>query len=82
MNYYQNKRRVEIRSLLDPSATSDELVEALSAYVEAETRKAYGRGFHDRDKRSTMPTSNSGNRYEVHGKPTALQAGKIKRVQK
>ncbi len=42
MNYYQNKRRDEILGLLDPSATTDEVVDALARFVEDEVRTAYG----------------------------------------
>ena len=78
MNYYQEQRREKILSLLDPMASTSELVDSLSEYIDGEVRKAYGRGL----QAGQQPQPTTETRYEVQGKPTAIQAGKIKRVQK
>jgi len=45
MNPYADKRRAELLQLLDPQQTTEEVVQALSDFVESEVRAAYRRGY-------------------------------------
>lgn len=47
MNPYADKRRAELLQLLDPQQTTEEVVRALSDFVESEVKSAYRRGIRD-----------------------------------
>ncbi|MBM4398467.1 MAG: hypothetical protein FJ087_22600 [Deltaproteobacteria bacterium] len=72
MNPYQDKRRAELLQLLDPQQTTDQVVQALSDFVESEVRAAYRRGYqHGRDRAAPTDRRHFGDRG------SAVQNGRL-----
>ena len=79
MNYYQDQRRRAVLDLLDPTLTTDEVIDKFLAFVDTEVRKAYGRGLRDGE---NPRRPSRARRFDILGKPSAMRAGKMKPAQR
>ncbi|MBN1611393.1 MAG: hypothetical protein JW940_32465 [Polyangiaceae bacterium] len=73
MNSYAEQRRAQLLELLGPQATTDDVVAALSDFVESEVRSAYRRGYRHGSDRGG---SNTRRRYGEKG--SAVQNGLLR----